>query len=123
MKLVTNAVLGLNRAALAEGLAFAKALGLDLQETLSVLRETPAYSRAVDVKGAKMINQNFEPEARLSQHLKDVRLMIAAAKRAGMKLPLTETHENLLKKAEAGGLGELDNSAIIRIFESFQAKP
>ena len=38
MKLATNLVLGLNRAALAEGLAFARALGLDPALTLTVLR-------------------------------------------------------------------------------------
>jgi 3-hydroxyisobutyrate dehydrogenase-like beta-hydroxyacid dehydrogenase len=38
MKLTTNLVLGLNRAVLAEGLAFAEALGLDPELALAVLR-------------------------------------------------------------------------------------
>src|SRR5206468_3291821 len=54
MKLVTNLVLGLNRAALAEGLTFAKALGLDLGQALEVLRKSMAYSAIMDTKGAKM---------------------------------------------------------------------
>jgi 3-hydroxyisobutyrate dehydrogenase-like beta-hydroxyacid dehydrogenase len=114
MKLVTNLVLGLNRAALAEGLHFAKALGLDPAATLHVLRECPSYSRAMEKKGVKMVRGEFTPEARLSQHLKDVRLMLAAAERAGAGLPLTETHRELLERAESLGLGPLDNSAIIQ---------
>ena len=115
MKLVTNLVLGLNRAALAEGLAFARALHLDGKQALAIMRESMAYSRIMDTKGEKMLRGNFKPQARLSQHLKDVRLMIAAAKKSGAKLPLSETHRNILIRAEAAGLGQLDNSALIRV--------
>lgn len=117
MKLVVNLVLGLNRAALGEGLAFARTLGLDLVETLKVLRAGPAWSRAMDVKGEKMLSGNFEPQARLSQHLKDVRLMLAAGKETGAKLPLSELHRQLLEAVESLGFGDLDNSAIIKAFE------
>src|SRR5262249_26787594 len=74
MKLAVNLVLGLNRLALAEGLAFARAEGLDLPTTLHVLQDGAAYSRVMDAKGRKMIERNFTPQAKLSQHLKDVRL-------------------------------------------------
>lgn len=113
MKLVSNLVLGLNRAALAEGLAFAEALGLDAEATLGVLRNTPAYSRTMDNKGDKMVQRDFSVQARLSQHLKDVGLMIAAAQARGRRLPLSETHQSLLEAAEQLGLGDADNSAII----------
>jgi 3-hydroxyisobutyrate dehydrogenase-like beta-hydroxyacid dehydrogenase len=113
MKLVTNLVLGLNRAALAEGLVFARALGLDPNRSLEVLRASAAYSRIMDGKGPKMVSGNYEPQARLSQHLKDVRLMVAAGSDAGRRLPLTETHCMLLETAEGMGLGNLDNSAVL----------
>ncbi len=115
MKLVTNLVLGLNRAALAEGLVFARALKLDGDKALEILRASMAYSRIMDVKGEKMLRGDFKPQARLSQHLKDVRLMIAAAKKSGTKLPLSETHRQILITAEAAGYGQLDNSAIVRV--------
>jgi len=117
MKLVSNLVLGLNRAALAEGLWLGKALGLDPQVVLAVLRESLAYSRIMDTKGEKMIHGNFAPQARLSQHHKDVRLMLEAAARAGTELPLTRAHARLLELAESAGYGAQDNSAIIRVFE------
>lgn len=114
MKLVTNLVLGLNRAALAEGLAFAQQLDLDLAQTLDIMRRSMAYSRIMDTKGAKMIEGDFKPQAKLAQHLKDVRLMLAAS---AIKLPLTETHRELLERAVAMGLGEQDNSAIIKAIQ------
>ena len=116
MKLVTNLVLGLNRAALAEGLWFAESLGLDPEQTLFLLRESMSYSRIMDTKGGKMLRGDFAPQARLSLHLKDVRLMLDSARRANATLPLTETHQRLLESAMRMGLGELDNSAILRAF-------
>jgi 3-hydroxyisobutyrate dehydrogenase-like beta-hydroxyacid dehydrogenase len=70
-----------------------------------------AYSRIMDTKGEKMIHQDFEPQAKLSQHLKDVRLMLEAS---SIPLPLSETHRQLLEKAVALGFGEADNSAVIQ---------
>lgn len=112
-KLVSNLVLGLNRAALAEGLVFAQSLGLDPEQTLTLLRESIAYSRIMDTKGPKMLSRDYTPQARLSQHLKDVRLMLASAEGSGLALPLTETHRQILERAEELGWGDADNSALI----------
>jgi 3-hydroxyisobutyrate dehydrogenase-like beta-hydroxyacid dehydrogenase len=117
MKLVTNLVLGLNRAVLAEGLVFAEAAGLDVKDALEVLLNSPAYSKTMDAKGPKMVEGEFSPQARLSQHIKDVRLILEEASRGGASLPISSVHLELLEQAEAAGLGELDNSAIIRIIQ------
>jgi 3-hydroxyisobutyrate dehydrogenase-like beta-hydroxyacid dehydrogenase len=117
LKLVVNLVLGLNRAALAEGLAFARACGVAPETALEALRAGAAYSRVMDVKGRKMIDGDFACQARLSQHLKDVRLIRAAGRRAGAYLPLSAVHEQLLERLEASGLGQEDNAAIIRAFD------
>jgi 3-hydroxyisobutyrate dehydrogenase-like beta-hydroxyacid dehydrogenase len=115
MKLVTNLVLGLNRAALAEGLAFAESIGLDLNLSLAVMRGSTAYSRIMDTKGERMIRGDFAPDARLSQHLKDVRLIVDIGRQAGLPMPLSAAHRMVLEEAEAAGYGELDNSAIIKV--------
>jgi 3-hydroxyisobutyrate dehydrogenase-like beta-hydroxyacid dehydrogenase len=117
MKLVTNLVLGLNRVVLAEGLSFAKAVGLKMDDALQVLLGSPAYSRIMEAKGPKMIQSDFAPQARLAQHTKDVRLILEEATRFGVSLPLTPVHLALLERAESAGLGELDNSAIIRVVQ------
>ena len=115
MKLVTNLVLGLNRAALAEGLALAETLGLDPELTATILKSSAAYSRIMDSKADKMIHRDFSPVARVSQHLKDVDLMLQEGASGGLRLPLTETHRGILARAVAAGLGELDNSAIVEV--------
>lgn len=117
MKLVVNLVLGLNRAALAEGLAFARALGLNLEDTLRILRAGASYSLVMDTKGTKMIEGDFTPQARLAQHRKDVRLILAEAERGGAKVPLSEIHLHLLDQLVAAGWGEQDNSAVIKAYD------
>jgi 3-hydroxyisobutyrate dehydrogenase-like beta-hydroxyacid dehydrogenase len=116
MKLMVNLVLGLNRAALAEGLAFARVCGIDPGEALRVLKAGAAYSRAMDAKGEKMVRGDFAPVARLAQHLKDVRLILAEAERAGACVPLSALHAGLLQRLADAGFGDEDNSAIIRAF-------
>lgn len=123
MKLVVNLLLGLNRAVLAEGLTLAESLGLDPHRALDILRASAAYSRVMDSKGPKMLSGDFTPQARLSQHLKDVRLMLAAAERTVAELPLSLLHRELLERAEAAGFGALDNSAIIRAFRGGKSAP
>lgn len=117
MKLVVNLVLGLNRAVLAEGLSFAKSIGVEPRLALEVLKAGPAFSRVMDTKGEKMLGHEFSPQARLAQHHKDVKLILEEAARVGNSLPLSVLHEELLVRLVAAGDGDLDNSAILRAFE------
>ncbi len=114
-KLATNLVLGLDRAALAEGMAFAESLGIGRRQFLSLYRESPAASAATFAKGEKMASGDFAPASRIRQHLKDVNLMRELSR---VRLPLTEVHERLLAQAVAAGDGDLDNAAIIRRWEN-----
>jgi 3-hydroxyisobutyrate dehydrogenase-like beta-hydroxyacid dehydrogenase len=113
-KLATNLVLGLNRLVLAEGMVFAEKLGLPLDTFLELLKASPAYSVAVDVKGEKMRQGDFKPVSRIRQHHKDVSLMLKHAHDNNLALPLTELHRGILERAMAAGDGDLDTSAVIR---------
>jgi len=116
-KLASNLVLGLNRLALAEGLVFARKLGLEPQAFLELLKVTPAYSAVMDTKGKKMVDGDFTPQARIRQHHKDVSLILKYAEKTGQELPLSRVHLDVLEKAVAAGDGDLDNSAVIRELE------
>jgi len=113
-KLATNLVLGLNRAALAEGMVFAQTLGIQAETFLQLVLNTPARSEAAVVKGDMMVKEQFEPQSRIRQHLKDVQLMLDMADLSSQKLPLSQAHAQLMRNAIAQGDGELDNAAIIR---------
>jgi 3-hydroxyisobutyrate dehydrogenase-like beta-hydroxyacid dehydrogenase len=112
-KLATNLVLGLNRAALAEGMVFAERIGIAPDAFLKLVLATPARSDAALAKGERMVRGDFEPQSRIHQHLKDVNLMLEQAAAARQRLPLSEVHAALMRAAVAAGDGELDNAAII----------
>jgi 3-hydroxyisobutyrate dehydrogenase-like beta-hydroxyacid dehydrogenase len=113
-KLVSNVILGLNRLVLAEGLVYAERFGFDLDALLVLLKKTPAYSCAMDVKGEKMVRGDFRPQSRIKQHFKDLEIVLSYAKKLRQPLPLTQLHQNILKEAIDAGYGDLDNAAVIQ---------
>jgi len=117
MKLVVNLVLGLNRAVLAEGLAYARASAIDPETALEILQAGPAYSGVMDTKGEKMLCGDFAPQARLAQHLKDVRLILETGASCQARLPFSQLHAELLERLVHAGWAEADNAAIIRAFD------
>ncbi len=117
VKLIVNLVLGLNRLVLAEGLSLAASCGVDLSMVLEILKSGAAYSRVMDVKGEKMIREEFSPpQARLDQHWKDVRLILELGRQHQQALPLSELHERILEQASNLGCGSLDNSSVIKVY-------
>ena len=112
-KLAVNLVLGLNRAALAEGLVFATRLGLDPLAFLEVARGSAAYSQVMDVKGEMMARRDFRnPQSRVDQSLKDFGLMLDQARAAGQDLRFASVYARMLEDCVAHGDGEWDNAAI-----------
>ena len=118
-KLVLNLVLGLNRLVMAEGLMLGRKAGIDLHTLLDVLKEGAAYSRAMDTKGDKMVDEEFSTEARLSQHLKDVGLILDMGMRLDTKLPVSALHAEVLREGVSSGYADADNSAVIKALEHF----
>jgi len=113
-KLAINLMLGLNRAAIAEGLAFAERLGLDRASFLEVAKGSAAYSQVMDVKGALWAEDRYElPMSRVDQSLKDFRLMLAMAERVGAGLPFASVYADLLGDCVAQGEASCDNAIII----------
>lgn len=121
-KLAINLVLGINRAALAEGLAFARAIGLDPERFFGVLRESAARSAVMDVKGPAMVQRVFEPpQSRVDQSHKDFSLIVSLGERSGLGLPFARRYEQMMADSLVHGEGHLDNAIVIRAIERFVA--
>jgi 3-hydroxyisobutyrate dehydrogenase-like beta-hydroxyacid dehydrogenase len=112
-KLAINLILQNNRAALAEGIAFAECLGLDGRAFLAVARESAAYSRVMDTKGEKMLARDFRPQSHISQTLKDAELILEEARQRGLLLPVTTAQIDLLRTAIAIEGPDSDSAAVI----------
>lgn len=111
MKLAVNLVLGLNRAALAEGLVLAERLGIPPADFLTLVQGTAAASAVMAGKGPLMVAGEFAPQGRIAQSAKDFALILDAG---GQALPFARTYAAMMQDCLAAGEGELDNAAIIR---------
>ena len=113
-KLAVNLILGLNRAALAEGLVFAARLGLDPVSFLEVARGSAAYSQAMDVKGPLMAKREYaDVQSRVDQSLKDFSLMLEQARAKGQALPFASVYARMMEDCVAHGEAGSDNAAIL----------
>jgi 3-hydroxyisobutyrate dehydrogenase-like beta-hydroxyacid dehydrogenase len=112
-KLAVNLILNLNRLALAEGLVLAERMGLDVKTFFDIARGSAAYSQVMDTKGGKMVTRDFTPHGRAAQALKDVRLMLSQAARAGQELPACEVAAAVLEGCVRAGEGDLDSTVIV----------
>ncbi|MCP4616248.1 MAG: NAD(P)-dependent oxidoreductase [Bradyrhizobium sp.] len=112
-KLAINLILQANRAALAEGIAFAEALGLDGRTFLATARASAAYSRVMETKGEKMLARDFRPQSHIAQTLKDAELILEEAGRRGLPLPLTAAQAGLLREAIVIEGPHSDSAAVI----------
>jgi 3-hydroxyisobutyrate dehydrogenase len=121
-KLAINLILQNNRAALAEGIAFAEGLGLDPAVFLAIARKSAAYSRVMDTKGDKMLKRDFTPESHISQTLKDAELILREAERRNFSLPMTSTQAALLRTAIALQGPDSDSAAVIEAVRPSRAR-
>jgi 3-hydroxyisobutyrate dehydrogenase-like beta-hydroxyacid dehydrogenase len=112
-KLAVNLILNINRLALAEGLVLAERMGLDVETFFDIARGSAAYSQVMDTKGGKMVSRDFTPHGRAVQALKDVRLMLAQAARAGQQLPVCEVAATVLESCVRHGEGERDSTVVV----------
>lgn len=116
MKLIVNHVLTIHRMALAEGLVVAEMADMDLETTLAVLKDSLAYSKAMEVWGDRMISGDHEtPASRIRQSHKDARLIVEHGLDLGARMDLVAVVREALAEGEEAGLADLDNSAIVEV--------
>lgn len=112
-KLAINLILGLSRAAVAEGVVFAKAIGLDPEDFLQLALQSAASSKVMASKGPKMVSRDFSALGRVTQCAKDADLIHKEAVAAGQGLPMLQRYRELLAASIGNGEGDLDNSAVL----------
>jgi 3-hydroxyisobutyrate dehydrogenase-like beta-hydroxyacid dehydrogenase len=120
-KLAINLVLQNNRAALAEGIAFAESMGLDAPAFLASLRESAAYSLVMDTKAQKMLARDFSAQSRITQTLKDAELILEEARRTKQHLPMTLVQTSLLRAAITLTGPDADSAAVIEAIRPSRA--
>jgi 2-hydroxy-3-oxopropionate reductase len=107
---------------LAEAITFLKAYAVDIEAAVKVLGGGLAGSAVLDQKAGKMLERNFDPGFRIALHHKDMGIVTAAAREAGVVTPLGSLVAQLMASALANGEGGLDHSALLLGVERLSGK-
>jgi 3-hydroxyisobutyrate dehydrogenase-like beta-hydroxyacid dehydrogenase len=104
--------------ALAEGLAFARRAGLDMDRLIEVLMAGSSRSYLLEHKGPAMIAGTHLPaNFTVDLALGNIRQTLAEAEALGAKLPILTMAGRDYEGLQANGGGALDTSSVIKIFE------
>ena len=108
----------LNFIGMAEALVLGAKAGVDPAIVVKVLSGGFAQSRAMDVRGPRIIKGDFEPGFRSRFHYKDLNIIRETARAFGCSLPASALAHELFSAMQANGWGDLDHSAVIKVIES-----
>ena len=115
---MVNQILVLNNyAIIAEALALAEAGGIDTEKIPEALASGHAGSNLLPLLFPRMIERDFEPRGRARQILKDYDTLHDLAKTLKTPTPMSAQATSLFRMLIAKGGGELDGSAILKLFE------
>lgn len=114
VKAANQLIVAVNIQALAEAIVFLEAYNVDTEAALKVLGGGLAGSKVLDQKGQKMLERNFDPGFRLALHNKDLGIVTAAAREAGITVPLGGAVAQLVTAMVAQGDGALDHSGLFK---------
>jgi len=112
-KLCNQTIVAVTIGAVAEALLLAKAGGADPAQVREALSGGYADSLILKVHGQRMIARTFEPGGPSRLQLKDLHNILAAAERAGLRLPLASHVTALYEALVQHGGAELDHSALL----------
>jgi len=113
LKLVANAWVIAVLEGIAESLTLAGALGLDPGLFLEAVKGGAMDAPYVQLKGSTMIAGDWTPSFGLSNADKDARLILQAARSAGIDMAITQAAHDYFTQAIEAGHGDKDLSAIL----------
>lgn len=122
VKAANQLIVAANIQALSEAVVFLEAYGVDTEAALRVLGGGLAGSKVLEQKQGNMLSRSFTPGFRIDLHHKDLGIVTAAAREAGVVVPLGALVAQLMAAAKANGDGGLDHSALLRGVERLSGR-
>jgi 2-hydroxy-3-oxopropionate reductase len=106
----------------AEALVLIEAAGVDPGPATRVLAGGLAGNRILDRKAAGMLARDFTPGFRVDLHHKDLGIVLAAAREAGVAIPLGAVVAQLMGALRAQGDGGDDHTALLKLVERLSGR-
>lgn len=117
MKLVVNALFGIQVAALAELLGLVRLSGLDPAKAIEILATTPVCSPAAKVAAGSMLTRNFAPMFPIELVDKDFGYLLSAGGRVSAELPLSRATRDVFALAVDQHRGTDNVTGVAQLYE------
>lgn len=117
-KACNQIIVGAQMVALAEALITAQKAGVDPQRMVEAIKGGAAQMWTLDVKPPRLFAGNRQPGFKAYMQHKDLGIVLDTARTYGIPLPMTALTMQLYAAMLEQGNRELDNSAIISVYES-----
>jgi 2-hydroxy-3-oxopropionate reductase len=103
--------------AMGELLVFAQKAGADPRKVVEAIKGGSAQCWTLDVKPPRLFSGNRTPGFKARMQAKDLNIVLDTAREYAIPLPATALGSQLFNAMVSGGMGDLDNSAVITILE------
>jgi 2-hydroxy-3-oxopropionate reductase len=123
VKAANQLIVAGNIGLLAEAIVFLEAHGVETGPAVEVLGGGLAGSAVLDRRARSMLARDFTPGFRLNLHHKDLGIVQAAAREAGVVISLGAVVSQFVAALVARGDGGLDHSALLRLVEELAGRP
>lgn len=116
LKLAMNQLIGSLTAAFALSLGLVQRYGVEVDTFMEVVRQSALYAPTFDKKLDRMVGRTFDQPNFPTRHLlKDMTLAIAAAEAVGQDPAALQGVQQILHRAMAQNLADLDYSALFQV--------
>ena len=105
-----------------EAIVLLEAHGVDMAPAIKVLAGGLAGNQILERKAAGMLARKFEPGFRIDLHHKDMQIVQAAARDAGVAIPVTALVAQMLIALRSLDRGSLDHSAILTLIADLSGR-
>jgi 3-hydroxyisobutyrate dehydrogenase-like beta-hydroxyacid dehydrogenase len=112
MKFIANLLVAIHNLATAEAHALGIAAGMDPALVQQVIADGVGSSKIFEIRGPKMVGEDYSPAARLDLMVKDSAIIKDFALGEGAVTPLLDAAIPVYLEASASGLGDLDAAAL-----------
>lgn len=116
VKIIHQLLAGVHIAAGAEAMAMAARAGIPLDTMYDVVTHAAGNSWMFENRMRHVIDGDYSPKSTVDIFVKDLGLVSDTAKSLNFPLPLASTALTMFTSASNAGLGEQDDSAVIKIF-------
>jgi len=103
--------------AMGELLIFARKAGADPAKVVEAIKSGAAQCWTLDIKPPRLFAGNRQPGFKARMQSKDLNIVLETAKEYNITLPSATLDADLFRSMVQKGMGELDNSAVIGLFE------